>query len=261
MTIYIYDESGTLECTKDMKVKHLNNSIKNAIYGTKGYGWYKDKYYSKHPVVIMNREQEKEYFDIWLSANYELLWNKYANLKEFNEDVFNDTILYMYKEIAKPRGINNYFNQFNWKLKRMKIDNYRKVSNLRKHEVNNIVTDEFDYIQDVGSRIIDKDYNCIDDVNTTILSRSLGEYVVNKFGEIGYAFIDYYANHLTGREKGGQRKIAKKYNLNIFDMNEKFKEILDHVNSDQAKDQINELFEVSKFFTLDDYTLTEVINY
>ena len=260
MKIYVYSEEGVLEEVFDTKDRKLSHSIKNAIYGTKGYGWVNGKYYSNQPAIIMSREQEREYFDIWLSANYQLLWDKYEVRGNFDPDVFNDTILYMYREIAKPRGINNYFNQFNWKLKRMKIDAYRKESTRRNSEGSNIVTDEFDYIQDVGSELlVDEEYNCIDDINSLILSRAVTEYVYNKYKEEGYVFVDYYVNYITSKKKGGQKALAEHYNLPLIKVHTLLKEIKEDIENN--RDIIFDLYELSKFKELDDYTLNEIINY
>jgi hypothetical protein len=238
----------------------MPESIKNAIYGTKGYGWYNDRYYAKHPVVVMDREQERTFFDAWLTSNYDALIKKYENSKEYNPDAMQDTVLYMYKEIAKPRGINNYFNQFNWKLKKMLIDHGRTLTNRRKFETNDVMSKDEDgkevsYIDSMADKIADEQYECVNDLNHLLQTEAVCDYVYATYKEEGKVFIDYYKNYLTGKTKGGQKALAVKHGIALAKIHPILKKIKEDLVSNA--ETILQVYEVSKYKEFDEYGLED----
>lgn len=158
----------------------VQQSLWNVLQSPKGYGIFpKDNLYFPMSVLIsletpifLSTADELKQFDTWLNKNYNALQ---AKLK--NNDILNDTILYVIEKLHTPEGINDIEKTIHWKYNRLLMSD--KIQ--RKEKISKEVF--IDSVEAVDVEAADDVDMCGDEVNQLTLHNILDNFLRENFHE------------------------------------------------------------------------------
>lgn len=257
LTYYVYNietkdlvltsnkESDVVEfCTKDVKAKKskttAQQSFRNALKGYKGYGFFKEYFVSTKNLVksdFWSANKQVKHFKDYINKEYERLVNKITlmtakTLGEYNDMIFTDTVVYIYKLLLEPKGVNDIAETLSCKYRFNMLDLFKKQE--RDKDANKI------------SKEIDFD-NLTDDIDNVAIYNE----VSNMQSESSYkehAVLDIKNNLMmsTVREKLVESSLYNAYDIYcrsaifdivyrecpfIFNTYKKYKSSLENVNA------------------------------
>ena len=158
----------------------VQQSLWKILQSPKGYGYKsKDDLYFPMSVLISTRTpiflsptDELKQFDTWLNKNYNAL-----QVKLKNNDILNDTILYVIEKLHTPEGINDIEKTIHWKYNKLLMSSkiLKKVKLSKEIYIDDMETITIEATDDVDV--------CGDEVNQLTLHNILDNFLRENFRE------------------------------------------------------------------------------
>lgn len=245
----------------------LSRRIRTALLGDKGYGYILGYFVSYRKVTILNIEEQKKFTDNYFKLSYNRLMAYFKSTKEWDEDVFSDTLLYIYSKIAAKRGVNNIEKTFKFKYFRTLVDNGRKRAKA-------FIFNDFDIVDSEGNSIgfvelssesatVDSSTdNCLHQVNDLKMADLIKDAIYTSFKKRDAdLYLDYIENFKNVRkigEKSGFRGVAEKYAVSVSTAKNKVKMINEFLKA--VKDEIVDRYNDAYYPDFDSLTLRHFID-
>ena len=244
------------------------SKVKNALLGDKGYGYCYGYFVAYRNVVIMDKTKQKAFTDKWFILGYSRLRKYFLECKEWDEDVFSDTILYIYDKMNEKRGVNNIEKTF-------KFQYFTTLTALGRAKAKQFIFPDYDvagdedvdvsYIQQFATESATLDGvedACLHQVNDLKMADIIKDELYLEFDEkIVNMYLDYVENFRNVRdreEKKGVEGIAAKYGIGRSTVKNRFRDIKNFLK-DKKKD-ITKRFNDEMYPNLDSMTLKHIIN-
>jgi hypothetical protein len=199
--------------------------LRNALLGDKGYGYCAGYFVAHRNTHIMSLDEQKIFTDDYFKLAYTRLKKYFEQCKEWDEDVYQDVVMYVYEKMNEQRGINNLEQTIKFKYFRTLIDNGRASARKFIFEDPEVVDDEgtsISYIQQFATEsatLDDVENSCLRQVNDMKMSDIIKDELYNQFKESDVdMYLDYVENYrkLRGTRNSGEKKgvngLALKYN-------------------------------------------------
>lgn len=199
--------------------------LRNALLGDKGYGYCAGYFVAHRSVHIMSLAEQKKFTDDYFKLAYTRLKRYFEQCKEWDEDVYQDVVMYVYEKMNEQRGINNLEQTIKFKYFRTLIDNGRASARKFIFEDPEVIDDEgtsISYIQQFATEsatLDDIENSCLRQVNDMKMADIIKDELYNQFkeGDVDM-YLDYVENYrkMRGTRNSGEKKgvngLALKYN-------------------------------------------------
>lgn len=274
MKIHQYNIDGSYigEVEVSAKTAKEKQALKTALSGYKGYGFYEDKFVSKEKVTVMTKEQERKHFDKWINGNEERIRKSIkAKYREWCEDCWQETLLYVYECMLSPRGVNDPENSMTFKYTRMLIDSGRKRQVKSKTILPDI--DIYDSDFDAERSYIDTfaeesatqvgEDRCTIDVNNEEKFRIVIEKLMQHFDRQQINIWANYYMYFIGVKKVGSSNgydgTAKLMGVSKSKVRDVVKLIDEKIKELKMKEEMLKTFEIEMYRDVEDWGLKELI--
>lgn len=203
----------------DLIYQKIQTNHKNYIH-IKNTRYPNGSFLGLEPIKFLTREQENNLFTKWLIANKKAIQGK---CKPYNEDAFQDALLYVCEKINSQSGVNNFEATIIFKYQKILLDNQRidkksRDCGLSKDfniSFDSIESNDLEYLSYIDhaatvslfdnasasndTNIPDDEISCIDEVNDMVMFRLikdfLGEHFKQKIIEIFIEYISIKGTH------------------------------------------------------------------
>lgn len=221
------------------------DKIKFAVECEKGYGYYKCYYISKNYVKIYNLKELQSYYMEWVTHNYNTIKQTILKHKKtIDEDIYHDTILYVWDLIGKKEDIKSFLHHITYKYMNKMLDEWDKAE---KKKVQYVNFSEFKY--DVADIC---DVQTYDSINYIHLSTYIYNLITQNY--LDYE-IDIFNEHLL--KKTQYIELSKKHNKKVSQVKYIYQKIVKFLRT--KKNAIQEVYALIQYKTLEDYTLINII--